>query len=94
MTTPNQGEETFISHLIELRDRLVKASIGIALVCIGLMIWPGPSHIYDIIAEPMIRSLPVGSKMIATGVISPFLVPMKVTLVISIILSLRITDCP
>jgi sec-independent protein translocase protein TatC len=45
MTTPNPGEETFISHLIELRDRLVKASIGIAIMCIGLMIWPGPSRI-------------------------------------------------
>ena len=88
MTTPNSGEETFISHLIELRDRLVKASIGVALVCLALMIWPGPSQIYDFIARPMIASLPVGSKMIATGVISPFLVPMKVTLVISIILSL------
>ena len=88
MTTPAAGEETFISHLIELRDRLVKASIGIVLVCAGLMIWPGPSRIYDIIAMPMIASLPVGSKMIATGVISPFLVPMKVTLVIAFILAL------
>ena len=88
MTTPNSGEETFISHLIELRDRLVKASIGIALVCFGLMMWPGPAHIYDFIAQPMVASLPVGSKMIATGVISPFLVPMKVTLVVSVILSL------
>lgn len=88
MTTPAAGEETFISHLIELRDRLVKASIGIVLVCVGLMIWPGPSRIYDIIAMPMIASLPVGSKMIATGVISPFLVPMKVTLVIAFILAL------
>ena len=88
MTTPNQGEETFISHLIELRDRLVKASIGIAVVCVALMIWPGPSHIYDIIAEPMVKALPAGSKMIATGVVAPFLVPMKVTLVIAIILAL------
>ncbi|MBJ7309852.1 twin-arginine translocase subunit TatC [Rugamonas sp. CCM 8940] len=88
MTTPAAGEETFISHLIELRDRLVKASIGIVLVCVGLMIWPGPSRIYDIIAMPMIAALPVGSKMIATGVISPFLVPMKVTLVIAFILAL------
>ncbi|MBA5604708.1 twin-arginine translocase subunit TatC [Duganella sp. FT3S] len=88
MTTPAPGEETFISHLIELRDRLVKASIGIVLVCVGLLVWPGPSHIYDIIARPMIASLPVGSKMIATGVIAPFLVPMKVTLVIAFILAL------
>ncbi|MDM5181371.1 twin-arginine translocase subunit TatC [Massilia sp. DJPM01] len=88
MTDKAAGEETFISHLVELRDRLVKATIGVAIVCIALMIWPGPAHIYDIIAEPMIASLPVGSKMIATGVISPFLVPMKVTLVLSLILAL------
>ena len=88
MTSKPAVEETFISHLVELRDRLVKASIGIALVCAALMFWPGPSHIYDFIARPMIASLPVGSKMIATGVISPFLVPMKVTLVIAFILAL------
>ncbi|MFB9241549.1 twin-arginine translocase subunit TatC [Massilia antarctica] len=88
MTDKAAGEETFISHLVELRDRLVKATIGVAIICAALMIWPGPSHIYDIIAAPMIASLPVGSKMIATGVISPFLVPMKVTLVLSLILAL------
>ncbi|MET0264404.1 MAG: twin-arginine translocase subunit TatC [Duganella sp.] len=88
MTTPNPGEETFISHLVELRDRLVKASIGIAVVCLALMIWPGPSQIYDFIAQPMINALPAGSKMIATGVTSPFLVPMKVTMVLAIILAL------
>ena len=88
MTSKPAVEETFISHLVELRDRLVKASIGIALVCAALMFWPGPSQIYDFIARPMIASLPVGSKMIATGVISPFLVPMKVTLVIAFILAL------
>lgn len=88
MTDKAAGEETFISHLVELRDRLVKATIGIAIVCAALMMWPGPAQIYDIIAQPMIASLPVGSKMIATGVISPFLVPMKVTLVLSIILAL------
>lgn len=88
MTTPNSGEETFISHLIELRNRLVKASIGIALVVIALFIWPGPAQIYDFIAQPMINSLPVGSKMIATGVTSPFIVPMKVTFVLGIIIAL------
>ncbi|HEU4815904.1 twin-arginine translocase subunit TatC [Janthinobacterium sp.] len=88
MTDNAPGEETFISHLIELRDRLVKAIIGIGIVAAALFAWPGPSQIYDFIARPMIASLPVGSKMIATGVISPFLVPMKVTLVIAIILAL------
>ncbi|SFV03815.1 twin-arginine translocase subunit TatC [Pseudoduganella namucuonensis] len=88
MSEQTPVEETFISHLIELRNRLVKASIGIVVMCGLLMAWPGPSRIYDIIAQPMINSLPVGSKMIATGVISPFLVPMKVTLMIAFILAL------
>ncbi len=88
MTEQTGGGETFISHLIELRDRLVKSSIGIVLVCVALMLWPGPAAIYDFIARPMIASLPAGSKMIATGVISPFLVPMKVTLMIAFILAL------
>lgn len=87
--TNSQGAaDSFISHLVELRDRLVKASIGIALVCAGLFAWPGPSAIYDLLAQPMIASLPVGAKMIATGVISPFLVPMKVTLLVAFMLAL------
>lgn len=81
-------EETFISHLVELRDRLVKAIIGVAIVCIALFIWPGPKEIYDFLAEPMIASLPPGAKMIATGVVAPFLVPMKVTLMIALIVAL------
>lgn len=88
MTEQAAGEETFISHLIELRDRLVKATIGIVVVCIALMIWPGPSHIYDLLADPMISALPAGSKLIATGVVAPFLVPMKVTLLLAFILAL------
>jgi sec-independent protein translocase protein TatC len=88
MTEQVAGEETFISHLVELRDRLVKASIGIAIACAALMLWPGPSQIYDYLAAPMLASLPPGSRMIATGVISPFLVPMKVTLVLAFIVAL------
>jgi sec-independent protein translocase protein TatC len=88
MTETVAGEETFISHLVELRDRLVKASIGIAIACAVLMLWPGPSQIYDYLAAPMLASLPPGSRMIATGVISPFLVPMKVTLVLALIVAL------
>ena len=88
MTEEAAGEETFISHLVELRDRLVKASIGIAIACAALFIWPGPSQVYDLLAAPMVAALPAGSTMIATGVISPFLVPMKVTLLLAFILSL------
>jgi sec-independent protein translocase protein TatC len=88
MTDEAPVEETFISHLVELRDRLVKAIIGVAIVCLALFIWPGPKEIYDFLAMPMLASLPPGAKMIATGVISPFLVPMKVTLVAALIVAL------
>ncbi len=81
-------EETFISHLVELRDRLVRAALGVFIVCGGLFFWPGPVRIFDFLAKPMIDSLPVGSKMIATGVISSFMVPVKVTLVLALILAL------
>lgn len=88
MTEEAPVEETFISHLVELRDRLVKAIIGVAAVCIVLMLWPGPKVIYDFLAEPMLQSLPTGAKMIATGVVAPFLVPMKVTLMVALIVAL------
>lgn len=86
--TEQGPEESFISHLVELRDRLVKSMYGLLIACGGLMIWPGPSAIYDFLAQPMLASLPAGSKMIATGVISPFLVPMKVTLLLAFMLAL------
>jgi sec-independent protein translocase protein TatC len=88
MTDQAAGEETFISHLIELRSRLVKAALGVLAVCVALMIWPGPTRIYDFLAEPMIASLPAGSKMIATGVVAGFMVPMKLTLVLALIVAL------
>ncbi|MBC3918420.1 twin-arginine translocase subunit TatC [Undibacterium sp. CY18W] len=86
--TEHSPEESFISHLVELRDRLVKAMYGLGIACAALMAWPGPSAIYDFLAKPMLASLPAGSKMIATGVISPFLVPMKVTLLMAFMLAL------
>lgn len=88
MTEDTAGEETFISHLVELRDRLIKATYGIVLAVIALMLWPGPDRIYDFLAAPMLASLPPGAKMIATGVAAPFLVPMKVTLLIAFIIAL------
>ena len=72
------SEDTFISHLVELRDRLMRAIIAIVLVF--LCFFPWASELYDLLANPMIRTLPVGSKMIATGVITPFLIPVKVAL--------------
>jgi sec-independent protein translocase protein TatC len=87
---PKSGaQDTFISHLVELRNRLVKAAAAVLVVFAVLFIlWPGPAAIYDFVARPMIESLPVGAKMIATGVITPFLVPMKVTLLAALVLAL------
>jgi sec-independent protein translocase protein TatC len=72
-------EQPFVAHLIELRDRLLKALYGIGVIFIALALWPGPRQLYDFLARPLIASLPQGSKMIAVGVVSPFLIPIKVT---------------
>ena len=72
-------QDTFISHLVELRDRLLRSILAIALVFIVLFIYPGSGPIYDFLAAPLMQALPEGTKMIATGVITPFLVPVKIT---------------
>ena len=82
-------QETFISHLIELRTRLVRASAVVLVVFIVLFaVWPGAAAVYDFLAQPMMNALPEGSKMIATGVITPFKVPMKVTMMLALMISL------
>lgn len=81
-------EDTFISHLVELRDRLMRAlsAVMVAFVLIGF--WPTYGVIYDFLALPLIQTLPAGSKMIATGVITPFLIPLKVGLMAAFLLVL------
>lgn len=73
-------EDTFISHLVELRDRLIRALVAIAVAFALIWFWPGFGTLYDFLAQPLIKTLPPGSKMIATGVITPFLIPLKVGL--------------
>ena len=65
------AQDTFISHLIELRNRLVKASVAV-LIIFGLLfvVWPGPAAIYDFLARPMMESLPAGAKMIEASSIA------------------------
>jgi len=84
------SEQPFVSHLIELRDRLVRASIAVALVFGVLAFYPGPSALYDLLAAPLVAQLPQGSTMIATNVISPFLVPLKITLLASFLVALPV----
>jgi sec-independent protein translocase protein TatC len=80
--------DSFISHLVELRSRLVKAAFAILVVFVCLV--PFSSQIYDVMATPMLHALPEGTKMIATGVITPFLVPIKVTLLAAFVLALPV----
>jgi sec-independent protein translocase protein TatC len=79
-------QETFISHLIELRNRLIRALGTVLVVFICLVPWA--ADVYDLLAQPMIATLPPGTKMIATGVITPFMVPLKVTLLAAFMLAL------
>ncbi len=84
----SDSQDTIISHLVELRNRLLRAVVVILAVFVVLFIYPGPSAIYDVLAQPMLASLPQGTRMIATGVITPFMVPVKVTLLAAFVLVL------
>jgi sec-independent protein translocase protein TatC len=82
-------QDTFISHLIELRERLVRAvSAVLVLFVIFSFVWPGAGSIYDFLAAPLMHALPEGAKMIATGVITPFMVPMKVAALVAFMVAL------
>lgn len=83
-------EQPFVSHLIELRDRLVKALIAVAVVFAGLCLWPGPAGLYDMLASPLVANLPKGTTLIATNVISPFIVPLKITLMAAFLVALPV----
>jgi sec-independent protein translocase protein TatC len=73
-------EAPFVSHLVELRDRLIRSAIAIGVAFGLLAFWPGMGALYDLLAQPMVAHLPEGTKLIATNVISPILVPLKITL--------------
>lgn len=81
-------QDTFISHLIELRTRLMHALLAIATVFVVVFLYPGSGAIYDFLAAPLMRALPEGAKMIATGVITPFMVPVKVTALLAFLIAL------
>ncbi|MBL8414743.1 MAG: twin-arginine translocase subunit TatC [Propionivibrio sp.] len=82
----SQPEDTFLSHLFELRDRLIRVllSIGIVFVCL----FPWAKELYALLAKPLLASLPQGGQMIATDVVGVFLVPMKVTLMLAFLIAL------
>jgi sec-independent protein translocase protein TatC len=83
--TPSK-EEGFVTHLVELRDRLLKAA-GALIVCFLALVYWAPD-IYSVLADPLLKSLPAGTSMIATDVTAPFFVPMKVTMMVAFIIAL------
>ncbi len=96
-TSPNDQEDElagteqpFVAHLVELRDRLIKAVIAIAVVAAVLALYPGPAALYDILAAPLVAQLPKGATLIATSVISPFIVPLKIMLMAAFLIALPV----
>ena len=81
-------EQPFVAHLVELRDRLVRALIAIGVVFAVLSFLPGPAALYALLAKPLVAQLPAGSHLIATNVISPFIVPLKITLLAAFLIAL------
>jgi sec-independent protein translocase protein TatC len=85
----NEGtEETFISHLVELRDRIIRAGISVIVVFVGLVYWA--PDIFRLLARPLMNNLPKDGKMIVTDVTGSFFVPMKVTMLVAFVIALPI----
>ena len=83
-------EQPFVEHLVELRNRLIKSIIAVAVVACVLAIYPGPGRLYDLLAAPLVAHLPHGSTMIATSVISPFMVPLKILVMTAFLIALPV----
>jgi sec-independent protein translocase protein TatC len=81
--------ETFIVHLLELRSRLLKIVIGLVVSILAFL--PFSNELYTWLAQPLLSQMPVGTHMIATAVTTPFLVPMKVSTLVAIVVSLPYT---
>lgn len=81
-----EGEQSFLSHLIELRQRLVRAALSIVIIFLALT--PFMKQIFDLLSRPLMVALPEGTKLLATGVITPFMVPLKLTLFTAFLLAL------
>lgn len=82
------NEQTFISHLIELRNRLLKVVLCVLLVFLGTASFA--NEIYSYLAEPLLQHMPKNSTMIAIDVASPFLTPFKLAFVVAVFISIPV----
>jgi sec-independent protein translocase protein TatC len=80
------AQDTFISHLVELRDRLLRSILAVVVVFLGLFPWA--RELYALLAKPLLAALPAGGKMIAIDVVGVFLVPVKVAFLVAFVIAL------
>jgi sec-independent protein translocase protein TatC len=83
---PEDKEQSFVSHLVELRERILASLLCVFIVFLALAYFA--NDIYALLAKPLLNQLPEGATMIATEVASPFFAPFKLTLVVSLFLSM------
>jgi sec-independent protein translocase protein TatC len=83
---PDDAEQPFVYHLIELRDRLLRIVLAVAVVFLALL--PFSDFLFSSLSGPLISHLPEGSSMIAIEVTSPFLIPFKLTLVLALFIAM------
>ena len=83
-----EDTQPLISHLIELRKRLLNCIIAVFVIFLALIYFA--NDIYQLIAAPLIRQMPVGASMIATDVASPFFTPIKLTIIVSVFLAVPV----
>ena len=84
------SEQPFVQHLMELRDRMIKAVIAIGVAAAFLFFFPGPGALYDLLAAPLIAHLPANATLIATNVVSPFVVPVKILFLAAFMIALPV----
>jgi sec-independent protein translocase protein TatC len=82
----NLAEGSLISHLVELRDRLLRAVIAVAIIFVPCALYSG--ELFTLVATPLIEKMPVGASMIATSIVSPFMAPLKLALFIALFLAM------
>jgi len=87
LNTPS-SEENFFTHLVELRDRIIKASAAVLIIFVSMVYWA--PDIFHLLAKPMLDALPKGSHMIVTDVTGSFFVPIKVTLMAAFVVALPV----
>jgi sec-independent protein translocase protein TatC len=82
---PEAVEGTFISHLLELRNRLLYSIVGVLVIFLAVV--PFSNHLYVLLARPLLAVLPKGTSMIATDLVSPFFTPIKLSIALSVVIA-------